>query len=345
MKTKEFSYFGSHLNEKDFSIKELYRFDYGYFSLFSKKYFEFIFNEKIIVKTKQTKSAALGVYLKANKKHICLKRLSGRLQYNQKRAKKLIKKSKENQISKTKITKPIKTTVDEKFILDVESLKIIFNKISNQNNFEFVRNVFSDNRNLLNKSVKYLRSLSQYSYGNLHPIFEEYTHLSDILVPVNSVANGNCLYNTFSLLFFNNQTYFFIFKLLSLFMICEYYEELEIGFREKNLQNFVIKHVKWKEWGTDFNIYSLSILLNTTIYCYKVGSDKQIEYRNQYSSNIISIQSPINFAFIFLNNNPNMGHFFPLFLKKNMNEISFLSNFSTFRYPDNDFRLDIKEIN
>jgi len=348
MKRREFSYFGSDLNENDFSIKKLYKFDYGYLSLHSKKYFESIFNENIIIKKQEATPAALAVYLRVNKKYI-LKRMNSRLQFNQnqKRRIKLVKKIRESQISKNKIKKQIKT-LDEKLVIDVGSLEIIFNKISNHNNFEFIRNVFFDNRNLLNKSVNYLRNLSQYSYGDLHPIFEEYIHVSDQFVPVNSIANGNCLYNTFSLLFFNNQIYFFIFKLLSIFIICEYYEELEKAFSDKNLKSFVIKHLKRKEWGSDFNILSLSILLNTTIYCYKVGSEKRIEYCYKYLSNIISDKNPINLAYIFLNNNPNMGHFFPFFLKKNTNKneenfTSFLSNISTFSYPDNDFRLDIKE--
>ncbi len=121
--SKSFSYFGSQLNEKDFSIKELYRFDHGYLKMGQKNRFESIFKES----------------------HS--KKVFNPFLFNQKR-KRILKKLTKNNSQRNKKKK------SENFILDVFKLKFIYEDVSNKS-FEYISKTFNMNEFFLKKSAKY----------------------------------------------------------------------------------------------------------------------------------------------------------------------------------------------
>ena len=342
-----FSYYGTHLKENDFSIKEIYSFDYGYLNSFPRNYFEKIFNQNTLIISKNETSLEHEIFLRAIKKFYRLKRLSQKnYNYLQKR-KKLLKNVPFLKLDQKKLDKKLHS---HHFIFDEVRLKIIFNQVSDEKCFNIISKIFTEHRFILNESVNYIRGLTQLSYTNIHSIYEEYEgafkNQSFRLIPVNSNADGNCLYNTFSLLFFNNQKYYFIFKLLSIYLLHEYYEKLQNDFPNKEIIPFIIQSLKTDEWGRDFNILSLAILFNTAIHVFKLGFNKKIEYLNQYLNNLISKKYPITFAYVFLNNNPAMGHFFPVFseIMEMKSYVSFSSKYLTNGYPDKFYKFEIKEM-
>jgi hypothetical protein len=291
---KVFSYFGSQLNEKDFSYENQYRFDFGYLAKLSTNYFEFIFDENIFdIKFSQKESK---IYLKTKFR---LKSLKNRnkfspLFYYQKKRKKTLEKIKQNILLKrrnmSQMSQPLNILYDN-FILDVKKMKDIFYELTNRKNYDYIANVFIKNKNILQKTIIYLRKLDQNLFNKkTHTICEDYSKafVSQGYAPVNSSTDGNCLYNSFSMLFFQDQSFYFIYKLLSLFIMFDYYEELKVFAQNKDLRAFIIKSFREDEWGTDFNILSLSILLNTKIYVYRLNSNNEIEYTTRFLNNMPS---------------------------------------------------------
>jgi hypothetical protein len=349
---KVFSYFGSQLNEKDFSYENQYRFDFGYLAKLSTNYFEFIFDENIFdIKFSKKESK---IYLKTN---FHLKSLKNRnkfypLFYYQQKRKKTLEKIKQNILLKrrnmSQISQPL-NILNDNFILDVKKMKDIFYELTNQKNYDYIANVFIKNKNILQKTIIYLRKLDQNLFNKkTHTIYEDYSKafVSQGYAPVNSSTDGNCLYNSFSMLFFQDQSFYFIYKLLSLFIMFDYHEELKVFAQNKDLRAFIIKSFREDEWGTDFNILSLSILLNTKIYVYRLNSNNEIEYTTRFLNNMPSPKKKIFLVFVYLQNNKDLGHFFPLFFKNifEISDISLESNVFIYDYTDKEFEINKKNI-
>ncbi|RNA13643.1 hypothetical protein BpHYR1_025982 [Brachionus plicatilis] len=105
------------------------------------------------------------------------------------------------------------------------------------------------------------------------------------MVPVCSKKDGNCLYNSFAILYFGVEDLFYLFKLISFYVFFEYEAFFRMIFNDmandETFEVFVQKMTKRGEWANHFNIISLSIFLKKKIYIYSLDSSKNIIYNTK----------------------------------------------------------------
>ena len=159
---------------------------------------------------------------------------------------------------------------------DYVAIFSVFNKISRPEILHTdVKNYVNNNSDFLKRIINNLRSKEpnlNFQDQKLDMLFVSKLALPENLLPLKVSGDGNCLYNSFSKTYFNDEKYFYIFKLCSIFILFEY----EIFFKRLmicnkytySLENFILKTCRNREWGTELNILSISILLNRKIISY-----------------------------------------------------------------------------
>ena len=88
-----------------------------------------------------------------------------------------------------------------------------------------VKNYLYNNLDLIHRVINYLRlKLPNLKYTDqiLEKCFVTKLALPENLSPLKIAGDGNCLYNSFSKTYFNDEKYFYIFKLCSIFILFEY---------------------------------------------------------------------------------------------------------------------------
>lgn len=178
-----------------------------------------------------------------------------------------------------------------------------------------IETIFAENDIIIKNLINQLRSIKtymEYSSQKIYENFKQRLNLNDDFFPVESSADGNCLYNSISLILFEHENYFFIVKACSLYIIFEYKQYFNyllnsFGY-EISVEEFIQNSFRKNEWGNDLNILSISILLNKTIFCYSPSKNLNLNFKYIYSLEN-NKEKPL---FIGLCDN----HFFPILIKK-----------------------------
>ena len=320
-KNKEFSYYGTNILKNDFTIDLKYKCnDENYFNKVATQHFRHSFVFEIKEKSFREK-------LREKYKSWTNKNLNCNYQMN---------------LLKFKINS-----------LDLKKLSFLFQNLSNKNLISDIKKVFDNDRVFFDKWVDFVRGLKQFvfneqHFSNCYTVFLD-SFITSPFIPVNVSANGNCLYNSFSSLYFNSSHYYFIFKILSIYLIFKYSEFLKNDFTETDIDSVIVKSLRMEEWGTDFNVFSLAILLNRPVNVYQIDEDKKVNLITKFLNNQQLESIPVLIGYCFIENNRNLGHFFPIFIKDTLININLISDFeSTIKrtnYPDNYFCINLNNIN
>ncbi len=112
----------------------------------------------------------------------------------------------------------------------LNKIKKIYNLITNNKNYNYIKKVFNDNKNLMRSFIKYLRRIKNYTIYKDQYIDENFValvQLNDLFsnfYPNKVLADGNCFYRTISLITLGDENFFYMIKTVCLFVIMEYKE-------------------------------------------------------------------------------------------------------------------------
>ena len=129
-------------------------------------------------------------------------------------------------------------------------------------------------------------------------------------MPLKIAGDGNCLYNSFAKIYFNDEKYYYIIKLCSIFILFEYeifFKYLMIRFLYSyTFKKFILNTCKTRQWGNELNILSISILLNRKVTSYSEAANAYSNINNRLIFNLKEyITEPILIGISNL-------HFFPI---------------------------------
>ena len=195
----------------------------------------------------------------------------------------------------------------------------------NSNSIELIKEIFKKHDFFFRKLIDILRKIyptSDYVGQNYYAKYKKQLQLPDELFPIFNTGNGNCLYNSISLILFGEEKYFFIIKLCSIFVLIDreivfnnLLKLLKYGY---SLSTFIKKTSRENEFGNEVNIYSISILLNREIISYNASLNKEWNNRVIFFFEKNELE-PILIGLAEI-------HFFPILKKKNF--ITYSSNIS-----------------
>jgi len=159
--------------------------------------------------------------------------------------------------------------------------------------FDELKSVFEQNKEYFIHTVNKLRSIEpQFIYNN-----EKVDKDFDICMKINllrdfkaikTTADGNCFYHATSKCLFNDESYFFLIKMTSCFMIFlqpNYFENILV--KEKygeSCEKFLMRTYADKIYAYEINILATSIAIKRTIFVYSINSKLQSENRFYCSS-------------------------------------------------------------
>ena len=90
------------------------------------------------------------------------------------------------------------------------------------------------------------------------------------VVPIATTADGNCLFHAISNSIYGNESMTYKIKIATVFIMLEYEQYftqvLEQNGNPIDFQTLVKQNANLGEWGTDYSMLGLSILLNRPIY-------------------------------------------------------------------------------
>jgi hypothetical protein len=137
------------------------------------------------------------------------------------------------------------------------------------------------------------------------------------MFPVHSRPNGNCLYNSFSIILFDDEDEFYIIKACSIYILLKYEQFFSLVLQKYKygfcFKDFVASTCRRSEWGCELNILAIAILLEKQVYCYNKKTRKNLKSRVKYStkqSNCPEVRIGICDS-----------HFFPILVKGDNNEL------------------------
>ena len=213
-----------------------------------------------------------------------------------------------------KFPKPQKIFDYDLFRKDYANIFSIFNKISRPVIlYVDVKKYLYDNIDLIHRVINYLRlKLPNLIYTDqiLEKCFVSKLALPENLLPLKIAGDGNCLYNSFAKIYFNDEKYYYIIKLCSIFILFEYeifFKYLMIRFLYSyTFKKFILNTCKTRQWGNELNILSISILLNRTVISYSEAANAYSNINNRLIFNLKEyITEPILIGISNL-------HFFPI---------------------------------
>jgi hypothetical protein len=152
---------------------------------------------------------------------------------------------------------------------------------ANHNSYTLLKNKFSENemlfKNLIDK-IKNIVPKTDYNGQCFYQESKESLNLTNDLFPINNTDDpkdyGNCLYNTFSLILFGVEEFFFIIKLCSIFVLLEnedFFKKVMKTLKyEYSFEKLICSSCVEKEYGNELNIFSISVLLNRKILLYNI---------------------------------------------------------------------------
>ena len=123
-------------------------------------------------------------------------------------------------------------------------------------------------------------------------------------------GDGNCLYNSISMICFNTQRHFRIVKALSMYVMIKNRENFEHYMKaakyDFNFETFLERTSLEGEYGTELNIISIALMLNKNIACYNASLKKDMPNRIMFKiKNCENIEVILGLADV---------HYFPILL-------------------------------
>lgn len=211
-------------------------------------------------------------------------------------------------------------------------LRHILDQIEQDNSFAFIRDIILKHKSCFSKVISTLQNIEPLiEYNKTQKVnsdFHKFLNLPDNLTVLSSRADGNCLYNSLSYLFFNDHDLFYILKICSIYILIEneaaFIRLMKKHFYQYKFNGFVCQTARRSEWGNELNILSLAILLKRNIFVYSESSKSSIICRTLYQGGNKEA------APIFIGHSHN--HFFPILSnsniikkeKKTLNETKFI---------------------
>ena len=207
----------------------------------------------------------------------------------------------------------------ENILDDEEILKILkfefcsfFEK--KKNIYEVIKKQFFSNSDLFEKIILEIRAIEPSTiYSNQHieqkyDDFKRNLQLDDHLYPVFSTGDGACLYHSIALIIFGTESFTFLIKLCSIYMLLKNEEYFRKGCESWDIsfEQFVVDSCKWGEYGKDLNVISIEIFLNRNILCYNQSKNPLTPVLYNFSQRIN--KNPILLGLV-------REHFFPILSK------------------------------
>lgn len=138
-----------------------------------------------------------------------------------------------------------------------------------------MRNVLKNYANSVQKM-----SVKSYSGQKLDDFFDpviKANHLSPSFLPIVASSDGNCLYNSISTLMCGNQGEHDLIRLGVVYVILKFKEFRKIILKSEgynsplNYEQFVSKTIILGNWGDEYVLLALSVLLNRSLFCYSIN--------------------------------------------------------------------------
>ncbi len=196
-------------------------------------------------------------------------------------------------------------------------------KYLNGKNFKQINKVLFDNSKRIEKKINGLKNINPsnlYKGQKFSKKYQKSLNLPDNYYPIKTKGDGNCLYNSISQLYFKDEAKFFIIKVCSIFTLLKqriFFEKIinNEHFRLANQSldycKYIEKASKNEEYGTELDIASLMIMLNSKIFVY-VTSKKDRINRYIYQLNELKTNRFIHIGLV-------VDHYFLILFKKEIN--------------------------
>ena len=178
-----------------------------------------------------------------------------------------------------------------------------------------------DNQEQFEKLIEIIKFIPLFcSENKVLQVDTDFTNLIKVnklvnYTPVLTQKDGNCFYRSISMQLFGKNNHYESIKACSVYVLVlheNFFRSLfEFSDHETQFEQFVLNTLRQNEWANQFNILSVSILLNRPIYVYLENSSKKKITTESYKYLMDGINEDDPIA-IGLKNN----HFVP-FLKKN----------------------------
>ncbi|CAF1098805.1 unnamed protein product [Brachionus calyciflorus] len=156
----------------------------------------------------------------------------------------------------------------------------------NEISFQQIKMIFESYKINLGKFREFIRGVNSLNKSEGHIVDETFFGLLKInnilnFKPISVPKDGNCFYESLSILYFGSRELFFLFKLGSIFTIFEneyFFIDILNGLKyEFNLEKLIQRTRKKNECACELKIISLSIFLNKTILVF--GYDPKDSYQ------------------------------------------------------------------
>ena len=230
----------------------------------------------------------------------------------------------------------------------VQLLYDLFQSIEkNSSNFNLIKKHLYKNKELLEEfisNIKQYDDISKYRNQEIYFNSKLALSLSDQFIPVHCESDGNCLFRAIALLLFADQKFYFVVKLLSIYVILSneflFKSIIKVnGYaKEVPIEKVICETSRRNEWGNELNIFSISILLDRTILSFVPSKDNRKYVIHDYELKKNN-RRPILIGC-------HDCHFFPILTRDyNVNldkEIIYLSGFNLTKKEENLF-LDISK--
>lgn len=224
---------------------------------------------------------------------------------------------------------------------EFNNIKKIYENLKTIVNYRQIETEILTSNIIIKKLISFIRKNLIYPTFEIkkHKIdcyFENLTKLNDLddvayVVSVN--ADGNCFYNSISLLIFGDQRLFYLIKIAVLFILLEYKAffttVLIRNYHEVNFEKYVEQHNRDCEWADQFIILATSIFFKRPLFIFSLDESSMVPYRNKYCINN-NESNPLLIAYY-------LKHFSPIFpknlenLNKKLEQFSLIDNFINFK--------------
>jgi hypothetical protein len=181
-------------------------------------------------------------------------------------------------------------------------------------NYDAIKKQFLSNSDLFDKIILEIRAIEPstiYSNQHIDKKYADYKRslqLDDHLYAVFSTGDGACLYHSIALIIFGTETFSFLIKLCSIYMLLKNEEYFRKGCESWDItfEKFVLDSCKWGEYGKDLNVISIEIFLNRNILCYNQSKNPLTPVLYNFSQR--TNKNPILLGLV-------TEHFFPVLSK------------------------------
>ena len=160
-------------------------------------------------------------------------------------------------------------------------VETIYNQLENESDFFKIAYLLDENKQLLLNTLNNLRgNLDQKLYLSvsytIDASFQDILGLNGVSKDFTAVqvrGDGNCFYRALSFLIYGSERNFTVVKLCSLFTIVNSFPNIFKHLLQRlchsdSFELFVTGCFKSNEWATEYNILSVALMLQTSIFCF-----------------------------------------------------------------------------